>query len=165
MVELAETQVVVVIREAVVAAAPQQSSQSMTTLRLSQVAAVVAVVEADLALNHGTAPTLPTAPTLSVQMGYTVVIAVIPMVVVLAVAVAVGMAVLQEQSIDQVAPVNVAHSLVQLAEISSAIQRHQLAMDMSLPMAPAKAPTILFTLQQHHAQPINRHQISTQLSR
>jgi hypothetical protein len=103
--------------------------------------------------------------TLSVQMVYTVVIAEIQMAVVLAAVVVVGMAALQALSIDQVAPANVAHSQVRLAAIFSAIQRLQLAMDISLPMAQAKVPTISFIQQRHHVQLISRALISTQLLR
>jgi hypothetical protein len=165
MAEPVEMQVVVAHQEAVVAVVQQQSSQSMTTLLSLQAVAVVAAAEVDLAHNHGAAHTLQMEAILPVQMVYTVVIAAIPMVVVPAAVVAAGTAVRQEQSIDQVAAANVVHSLVLLVEISSATQRHQQAMGMSPPMAPAKAPTILFTQQQHHAQLTNRPQISTQLSR
>jgi hypothetical protein len=164
MVEPVETQVVVEHQAAAAAAVRQQSLQSMTMWLSLQVVAAAAAVEADLAHNLGTAHTLQMEVTLSVQMVYTAVVAAIPMVVVLAAAVAVGMAAQQVLSIDQVVPVNVAHSLVRLVEISS-VQQLQRAMDMSLPMAPVKAPTISFIQQQHHAQLINRHLISTQLSR
>jgi hypothetical protein len=125
------------------------------------VEAVVAQVEVDLARNHGTAHTLPMEVTLSVQMVCTVVIAEIQMAVVLAAVAVVGMAALQAQSIDQVAPANVAHSQDRLEEIFSEIQRLQLAMDMSLPMAQVKARTISFIQQRHHVQLISRALIST----
>jgi hypothetical protein len=129
------------------------------------VEAVVAQVEADLAHNHGTAHTLPMEVTLPVPTVCTVVIAEIQMVVVPAAEVVVGMAVLQAQSIDQVAPANVAHSQGRPVEIFSEIQRLQLAMDMSLPTAQVKVLTISFIQRRHHVQLISRALISTQLLR
>jgi hypothetical protein len=132
---------------------------------LSQVAAEVAAVEADPERNHGTAHTLLMEVTLPVQMVCTAVIAEIQMVVVLAAAVVVGMAVPQAQSIDLAAPANVVHSQGRQEEIFSAIQRPQLAMDISLQMAQVRVLTISFIQQRHHVQRISRALISTQLLR